>query len=202
MKEFFIILYFSVIAHELGHFVVFLVQGIKVNEIMVFPLRISMSEGKLRVGISGNILYSGLVIPKIPKLDIETENEFKKIYEITLLAGPISNLTIFVVTALVKANYQNGLLDYLLIINMFMIINCFVENVIVLGDFVAYSRIRKCRSTFLLVLATVFLRNERKSKENADYLLIELNKEIGSQEEEKIKSKMKDVRETIMRIEW
>lgn len=202
MVKFFAIVYISLIAHELGHAIAFLLQGIKIAEITVFPIRISMCEKKIRVGISVNILYSGIVIPKIPQLDIETEREFKKKYEMALLAGPSINAVIFLMSTLARISYHNDLLDCLLVINLFMVINCFAENAIVLGDCVAYKRIRKCRGTFLLVLSTIYLRDEKKNKDNACYILTELSKEIDSQGNEKIKSKMQNIRETIMSIEW
>lgn len=185
------IIYASIVLHEFGHAFLFKIQGIQIVKIMIFPLEFTRnSNNKWKVKIRFNFFCFGLVVPQIPILNHDVEKEFNSIYKKALLAGPCMNAVIifFSMMFLVIDNYK--LLYYVLFLNLFILLNCFSDSTLIMGDIVAYKRISECREIFLLVLFTSYLEDQNGKKENIIYFQNEfssvLNKEINSKIRKKI----------------
>lgn len=150
-----VITYIVVIGiHELGHFISFVRNGIKMRALFITIFLIIYENHKWRLKIRPNNItaFGGIAIPEV--MPVKDEEQFKRLqqaYARAILAGPITSIIAWLVLSLAIVPMiilgQNIYINSILIIFMLsitgttllIIIASLLKNEIAVGDFPAYS---------------------------------------------------------------
>lgn len=150
--------YVTLTLHELGHFIAFYVQKIKLRAIYltIFIFFKTTKGWKFTVKPKLWILFGGLVVPDLDPIEdeqtyIDVSNKFAN----ALIAAPVVTIailvltnTIFILSIIFSTQYQ--WIGFITVFNFFVIIlssvyifTFFLSNEMFYGDFVAYRKIKK-----------------------------------------------------------
>lgn len=129
----FVIAYLSIMLHELGHMAAYLIQGIRIKEFCILPIRIRFNE-KLKLGLYFNYGVLGLVIPQLIIKDETNIDKYRKKTAVSLIAGVGANLILLIVCLTLNTYIDSTLTAISILINIFMIIMCLASNEICDGD--------------------------------------------------------------------
>jgi len=150
--------YFTLALHELGHFISFYVQGIKLRALYltIFVFRKTEKGWSFIIKPKLWILFGGLVVPDLG--DIETEEDYdhvSKAFSNSLMTAPIVTITILflsLVTTVLLVLYSTryGLIGIFLLNTIFItllsilyIYTFTLSNPMFYGDFVAYKKMKE-----------------------------------------------------------
>ena len=168
-----LIIFLTILIHELGHLISFRVQGIKIRALFIFIFVVYKNKNnKLRATIylKNAKLIGGFVVPNLPNIESDQAyDEVRRKFVKALIDGPIASVIYYVLTivafVLVWIFTVNYFLIALLCINFLM--NTFLIFIImkssqlntdnIYGDFVAY---RKMKNEELFALAQINQYNE------------------------------------------
>ena len=137
----FIILYYiSIFVHEAGHYVALKKLGYKVKLIVVGPIIYTENNNShsLKLNGSGLLIFGGCVIPKINSIIHDAPSLEKCVKEyIQLLYGGIIGTIILIISSCVfiLANQYTLISMVILIINWPILLNLFMNNNLVFGDY-------------------------------------------------------------------
>ncbi|MGG5461011.1 M50 family metallopeptidase [Clostridium sp. B9] len=190
---------FSVALHELGHFITFIRNGIKMRALYIMFLLFIKKNGKwsFRFRFNSVMLGGGVAIPYIPKIKSEEELKYyQKSFANSIIAAPIVTILIPVVfgliTFLIGITSSNGTLKgvflfitiSLFIINSFLALSCLIKNELAIGDFPAYKMCKEDKEFMAIMLQQYrTMQGEYESKES--YLSTMLNEYIKEEFESK-----------------
>lgn len=173
----FIGLFLVIMVHELGHFISFVRQGIKVKAIYVLCFALVNIEGKWKLRFIPKflLLLGGIVIPDHLVIDnIEKEEEIILKFRKALIAGPntsiVYGITIFVLWFLFSFTNLYGLNGFLFtlmvattLMTMLAVLSSKVSANGMYGDYVAEKELdnnKLFRLTYLTQLVSLIQRDE------------------------------------------
>lgn len=162
--SFFLIFYICLYLHEFGHLLAFIVQREKIVAFYVFPLLVDISKGKIK--FKWDFFCLGKVTPKIPALNEKNMNIFRKKMQRSILAGALVNLGLLVTSALFLVIVDSKFLWILNIVNLIMTIQNTKDNKYVLGDYIAYYKIKVDNAVFIRIIYTWYLQDAKRILEN------------------------------------
>lgn len=113
-----------------------------------------------------NFSCFGQMIPKIPVLNNENVDIFRKKLQRNMLAGPFVNIIICAISGLIVLMTNNTYAWIVLFVNLFMVIQCGTENRYALGDFIAYNKIKTDNTVFVRIINTFYLQDVDKKQKN------------------------------------
>lgn len=150
--------YVTLTLHELGHFIAFYVQKIKLRAIYltIFVFFKTKKGWKFTVKPKLWILFGGLVVPDLdPIEDEQTYMDVSNKFANALMAAPVVTIAIlvltntaFILSIIFSTQYQwIGLITvfnfFVIILSSVYIFTFFLSNEMFYGDFVAYKKIKK-----------------------------------------------------------
>ncbi|MGF7184868.1 ABC-type multidrug transport system fused ATPase/permease subunit [Desulfitispora alkaliphila] len=144
--------FFAIAMHELGHFISFIRNGIRMRAVFVSMFLFIKQKGRWTLKIKPNKFtnFGGIAVPELNF--IEDEEDFKRVqdaYARAIVAGPLASIftwvsaVLFTVLAILLGvgNYVASILFTitiaLTIITLLLIFNSFSKNGAVIGDFPA-----------------------------------------------------------------
>ncbi len=155
---FFIVFIFTLLIHELGHLIAFLVQGVKIRALYLFIFVFYHSKKGWKFKIQPKLWYliGGFVVPDLPKVD--DESTYQKLvikFSKALITAPIVTIAFmilidltFLLSTYVRAS--SLFLGWLFISALFTSLISLVyiktfslSNKSFYGDFVAYKKIKQ-----------------------------------------------------------
>jgi len=167
----FLSLFLVILAHEMGHFISFVKNGIKPKAMYVLAIAFVNDNGwKIRFVPRFLLLIGGIVIPEHVKIDSKSkEDEMVEIFKKVLLAGPKASIIygvaifIFWLSMLFTNLYVfNGLLFTMMVVTTIMTILALLSSKIarsgMYGDFAAnkaFDKDKVFRLTYLIQLTTL-----------------------------------------------
>ncbi len=152
-----ILYYFSVIIHELGHFITIKMMGLKLKLFVAGPLIyiVNQRESRVKIRRFGTLIMGGCVLPQInnilfDKLELDSLNN----KYIKILYGGIFATFLMVLISMISIILKVGILNSLsvLIINWAILINVFNIDNNVYGDFVLINLLKKRSEMIIFVL--------------------------------------------------
>jgi hypothetical protein len=154
----FLSVYFlAVAAHETGHFIGFVINGIEMRALFITSFLFIKDSGRWKLKFRPNniTLLGGIAIPDLKTVkDREDFERQRKAYAQAILAGPIASVLLCLMILLLSVPLILLLHDrYVLsaffiaslsitVITIFLLVTCIVKTETVIGDFPAY---RLCR---------------------------------------------------------
>lgn len=163
-----LIIFITILVHELGHLISFRIQGIKIRALFIFIFVVYKNkDNKLRAKIylKNAKLIGGFVVPNLPRIESnEDYNEVRKNFVKALIDGPVASIVYYALSviafALVWIFTSSYFLIALLCLNFlmtslltFIIMKSSQLNTDnIYGDFVAY---RKMKEDDLFALAQI-----------------------------------------------
>ncbi len=173
----FIGLFLVIMVHELGHFVSFVRQGIKVKAIYVLCFALVKIDGKWKLKFVPKflLLLGGIVIPDHLTIDtLEKEEEIILKFRKALIAGPntsiVYGIAVFVLWLLFSFTdlyWLNGFLFTLMVATTLMTILAVLSSKVsangLYGDYVAEKELdtnKLFRLTYLTQLVSLIKRDE------------------------------------------
>lgn len=150
--------YVTLTLHELGHFIAFAVQKVKLRAIYLTMFVFYKTHKGWRFKIMPKlwVLFGGLVVPDLDLIeDEETYKSISNKFAISLIAAPIVTISFMIITnilfisSLIWSN-QYGWIGFISVFNMFttmlsiLYIYTFkLHTQSIFGDFVAYKKIKE-----------------------------------------------------------
>lgn len=145
---------FAVSAHELGHFISFIKNGIKMRALVVSIFLFIKENGRWRFKFGPNkiTLIGGIAVPDLGV--VKNEADFRRLqiaYSKAIIAGPLTSITLWIVVCIIivpiiltVANiYLKSMLFTFLVsltlTTIFLIVTSFFKSEIAVGDFPAYT---------------------------------------------------------------
>lgn len=138
--------------HEFGHGIIYIIYGIAIQYIYIFPLWFICKHDKISVIFELRVDCLGMIIPKIEELQESIYLSMRKKMYNSYLAGPIVNCICFI--SMVVLYIVNKNLIFLLgaFMNIIMIFMAFGKTDTILGDFYAYKKVKKSEMYFVQLL--------------------------------------------------
>ncbi|MBQ2981782.1 MAG: hypothetical protein IJD58_06610 [Lachnospiraceae bacterium] len=139
--------------HEITHMVAYMIQGIKINSITLFGLKICDNE-KVKLKCDRFKGYLGIVIPRID--DFSSNCKLKNRIATAIIVAPCCNLLIGVCSLLICIKYPNFITIISMLINMVMFFMAIGNNNFVSGDIAAYMHINRQEKFYYIYVYTFF----------------------------------------------
>ncbi|MFP4661102.1 MAG: M50 family metallopeptidase [Halanaerobiales bacterium] len=177
----------AVLAHELGHFFVFIRNGIKMRALFVtlFIFKKEDEKWKFRINPNSITASGGIAIPDLEV--VEDSDEFKRLqkaYAKVMLAGPLTSIFFCIVVLLITVpiflTISSVIIKSVLfmfsasivVITLFIIISSLLKTEMVVGDFPAYKIAKN--DNFLVAMQlyqyAMFSTDYEDVRRNNDYL--------------------------------
>lgn len=149
--------YFSLTLHELGHFLAFVFQKIKIRALYLTVFVFYKNEKGWHFTVKPKlwVLGGGLVVPDLGKIENDEDfNRLKKRFSRALIAAPIVTISVlfisiisFVVVLIYSSNaHLIGILSilaiYITLLSSLFIYTFTLHNTMFYGDFVAYKKMK------------------------------------------------------------
>ncbi len=177
--------YFTLTLHELGHFLAFYFQGVKLRAIYltVFVFYKNKSGWRFKVKPKLWVLFGGLVVPEIG--EVNSDEEFDKLkdkFARSLMAAPIVTISLLFLTwvgfGCALAFSQNealiGILAinsiYVTLLSALYIYTFTISNQMFYGDFIAYKKIKKDAVFQLITINQYRMFSLDESSETTNFL--------------------------------
>ncbi len=153
-----VVFFFTLLIHELGHLLAFIVQGVKIRALYLFIFVFYRNQNGLKFKIQPKLWYliGGFVVPDLPIIDDETTYQNLVIkFGKALIAAPIVTIVFMVVidlTFILSVYFQasSSFLGWLFLAALFTTLISWVyiktfslSNKSFYGDFVAYKKIKQ-----------------------------------------------------------
>lgn len=196
----FIVSYISSVAlHELGHFIAFIKNEIKMRALYIMFLLFIKNKGKWNFKFRFNavMLTGGIAIPYIPEIKSEEELKYyQKAFAKSIIAAPIVTILIPIVFGLISFgiisiypnNTLKGILIFittaLFIINIFLALSCLIKNELAIGDFPAFKMCKEDKY-FMAIMLQQYRTIQREYESKNSYLNRILNEYIKEEFKEK-----------------
>lgn len=191
---FILVFYVTLTLHELGHFLAFYFQGIKLRAIYLTMFVFHKTEKGWRFMIQPRlwVLFGGLVVPDLEPITDEesyrkTVNRFSK----ALLAAPIvtiafalSVLMVFIVTLLLPVDpLWMGTMVYVTLFTVLLsalyTYTFFLSNNVFFGDIIAYRKMKEDTLFQLIEINQYMMFSLHEQSEGEDFLFKKIKQELS-----------------------
>ena len=182
--------YLHIVLHEVCHFLFFVIQGVQVNKIYIMPIELVISS-KIKCRIRINNGFYGVVIPKLKTINDKLIQSIRKKCVVAIVAPSFLHLTLSFIGGIYFFCSESVFGLWLVIINLFMLLQGFYENNSASGDVIGAMKIGKNYDDFIFYLTFVILNDDEIVLNNYFFLKNELIQliECGNKEnEERINS--------------
>ena len=185
LLSFIIIYYFSVIIHELTHFISFKVHGTEMRLLVMGPFVFIKANNKWKFKFKFIEVFAlgGIAMPNIDVIDSDEKFErYRRSFAKVLIAAPLSNVVlniIVVATSVVCYKYVQSELwkSYIVfvaeittIISLFLNLSSFIKNDLAVGDYRAYSEVLKDRDFSYVCFYQYLMISDKYTIEDKKYL--------------------------------
>lgn len=156
-----LIYYISIFMHELGHYLMSKLMGIRLKLFVVGPIKYinDNNEKALKFRFSGSLITGGFILPEINN-EIEDRSKFylyTNKYINILYGGPIFTFITIVISSLfIIVNKFTSISMIFLIINWSIFINIFSSSINVYGDYCLIDLLKRKPELTILMLSTQF----------------------------------------------
>src|SRR5690554_1605505 len=152
-----LVFYITLIFHELGHFIAFKVQKIKLRALYITIFVFYKTKEGWRFTIKPKlwVLFGGLVVPDLELIeDDKTYHEIAKKFAISLITAPIVTISLlgftiimFILTVIFSTNSLwigtiSIMTFYVILLSALYIYTFKLSNQNFYGDFVAYKKMK------------------------------------------------------------
>ncbi len=147
---------FSVCIHELGHLLMFIIQGYHIKAFIVLGLFIQPKPFKIKFDRLLFTMLGGMVIPKLKDVMNElTWQKHKKTLRCALISGPIFTYIYPIILGLIAILTQHEIMYLLtmstLFITYFMHKSFFIQKEHMYGDYKAFQKLNKDDQLLLMM---------------------------------------------------
>ncbi|EEG76247.1 M50 family metallopeptidase [Dethiobacter alkaliphilus] len=198
----FILTFFvSLVVHEMGHFISFVTDGVKMRALYLSAFLFITENGRWTLKFRPNsmTLIGGLVVPDVGV--IEDEHNFQKMqkaYARAIIAGPVASIFLWLVSVIIIISFFLGsgslsaawlvYLGSLTVITLLIIVSSMFQTEAFVGDFPAYKLCKNDRFFAAMQLYQYVLLSsepEKIRRQNTylkEVLLNELAEKYGKRE--------------------
>ena len=190
--EILLIFYVHIVLHEMCHVVFFMVQGLSISKIYIFPIEINFST-KTTYKLKVERKYCGMVIPRLKKFDSKTRLKC----EIAIIAPSCIHLIFGIVSLILLSGNQSDFWLLVATINFFMLLQGFYENNSVNGDVQGVIKIWENYYNYIFFLTFVFINDSEINMDFYNFLNGELEKLL---ENDDIRNKREEIQKSLIEV--
>lgn len=199
MLIFFLTYLFALVVHELGHFMSFVVDGVKMRALFLTVLLFIKENDRWTLKFRPNKLTAigGMAVPDLDVIqDAADFSRLQKVYAKAIIAGPAASITLWLISIIVIVAFVvgvagdrdiAGLLIYigsLTVITLLIVVSSLFQSEALVGDFPAYKLCKEDRffAAMQLYQYAMLSSNPTQVRKNNIYLkhiiLEELDKKL------------------------
>lgn len=191
---FILVFYVTLTLHELGHFLAFYVQGIKLRAIYLTMFVFHKTKTGWRFTIRPRlwILFGGLVVPDLePITDEETYHKTVNRFSKALLAAPIVTivfavLILIIFMAMLVFSVDPFWIGTMVYVTLFTVLlsglytyTFFLSNNVFFGDFIAYRKMKEDSLFQLIEINQYMMFSLHEQDEGQDFLFSKIKAELS-----------------------